>query len=240
MPLRRLKFCAALLLGLVAWAPAASAEDPITVVELFTSQGCSSCPPADAFQGELAQRSDVLALSFHVDYWDYIGWKDPFSSPEASARQRAYARFFHSGHVYTPQMVIDGRYGEVGSHRGKVLNRMKVSRENPKATVRVDVAPETLTLHIGSYDRPLERQVGVYLVMLDGKHQTQVRRGENAGKMLDNYNVVRALRWVGDWNGKAMEISINRSALPKLGDRYAVLLQSALLGPIYGAALTNQ
>ncbi len=240
MPLRRLKFLAALLLGLAAWTPVATAEEPMTVVELFTSQGCSSCPPADAFQGELAQRSDVLALSFHVDYWDYIGWDDPFSSPEASARQRAYARFFHSGHVYTPQMIIDGRFGEVGSHRGKVRNRMKAARAFPKAEVRVDVAPESLTVRIGAYERPLESQVGVYLVMLDRKHQTQVRRGENAGRLLDNYNVVRALRWVGDWNGKAMEISVDRSVLPKLGDRYAVLLQSAVLGPIYGAALVDQ
>jgi len=212
---------------------------PLTVVELFTSQGCSSCPPADAFQGDLAQREDVLALSFHVDYWDYIGWKDPFSSPEASARQRSYAHYFKTGHVYTPQMVIDGRYGEVGSHRGKVLSRMNASIGFPKADVQVEGKENLISIEVGNYDGALNDEVGVYLVLLDKKHETQIRKGENAGRFLSNHNVVREVRWVGKWTGKASQFSIDKASLNGLGDRCAVLLQSASLGPIYGAALMD-
>ncbi len=100
-------------------APAGAAQRPI-VVELFTSEGCSSCPPADALLAELATRPDVLALSFDVDYWDRLGWKDPFSSPQATARQQDYARLLGTGTVYTPQIVVDGRWEGVGSDRAAV------------------------------------------------------------------------------------------------------------------------
>src|ERR1700736_1842766 len=116
-----IKICALLLsLGLaVVVTPAAAGERPI-VVELFTSQGCSSCPPADALLAELAQRPDVIALGFHIDYWDDLGWKDPLSSPAATARQRDYARQFGRRQVYTPQLVVDGAEEAVGSDRAAV------------------------------------------------------------------------------------------------------------------------
>ncbi|MBT3306373.1 MAG: DUF1223 domain-containing protein, partial [Alphaproteobacteria bacterium] len=97
---------------------------PLTLVELFTSQGCSSCPPADAFLGELSKRSDVLALSVHVDYWDYIGWKDPFASPKNTERQRRYSKFLGMRYIYTPQLVIQGADHEVGSDRTKILAKI--------------------------------------------------------------------------------------------------------------------
>src|SRR2546430_9680821 len=115
------KICA-LLLSLclaLAIAPLHAGERPI-VVELFTSEGCSSCPPADALLAELAGRPDVLALSFHVDYWDRLGWKDPFSSPDATRRQHGYAEPFGISTGYTPQMVVDGRWQAVGSDRSEV------------------------------------------------------------------------------------------------------------------------
>ena len=108
--------------ALLADRPAV-ARDPDarpTVVELFTSQGCHSCPPADAYLGVLSGRDDIIALAHHVDYWNYIGWKDPFSSPQATERQHSYARAMRKRSVYTPQMVIDGRYDAVGSRRSQV------------------------------------------------------------------------------------------------------------------------
>src|SRR5579883_2432854 len=106
----------ATVIGLAGSSLAATSKPPV-VVELFTSQGCSSCPPADAFLGELATRPDILALGFHVNYWDSRAWRDPFATPEATARQRAYAQRFDGGQVYTPQMVVDGVREMVGSDR---------------------------------------------------------------------------------------------------------------------------
>ena len=109
--------------------PARAAERPI-VVELFTSEGCSSCPPADALLGELATRPNVLALSFHVDYWDRLGWKDPFSSPEATARQQHYARLLGLDTVYTPQIVVDGSWEAVGSDQAAVERALDQARRS--------------------------------------------------------------------------------------------------------------
>ena len=105
------------LLSVVVAATAVAGDGKKIVVELFTSQGCSSCPPADAYLAELAGRDDVIALSFHVDYWNYIGWTDPFSMPEATSRQRAYGRQLGKSFVYTPQIVVDGRAETVGPFR---------------------------------------------------------------------------------------------------------------------------
>src|SRR6202163_2652786 len=116
---------AALLLGLAVAATPAAADPRPVVVELFTSQGCSSCPPADALLGELAQRGDVLALGFHISYWDGLGWKDPSSRQSSTDRQRAYARLLGRGQVYTPQMVVEGRSEMVGSDRGAVLAALR-------------------------------------------------------------------------------------------------------------------
>ena len=115
MVLHRVASAAVLLsLSLLSVVPPAQADKRPTVVELFTSQGCSSCPPADALLGELERRGGVIALGFHISYWDSLGWKDPFSRPQSTERQRVYARLF-SGQIYTPQLVVDGRYGFVGS-----------------------------------------------------------------------------------------------------------------------------
>src|SRR5208282_5788557 len=120
--------------------PIQAGERPI-VVELFTSEGCSSCPPADALLAELAGRSDVLALSFHVDYWDRLGWKDPFSSPDATRRQHGYADLLGLATVYTPQMIVDGRWQAVGSDRSEVeraLGSARRSRDEVPVTLAVD------------------------------------------------------------------------------------------------------
>ena len=123
---------------LVILGPAAgAAEDKLTVVELFTSQGCSSCPPADAILGELSDRGDILALSLHVEYWDYLGWTDPFASAEHTRRQREYARRFGLRYLYTPQMVIQGSLQVTGSDRARVLAGIEESRGGASASLRL-------------------------------------------------------------------------------------------------------
>jgi hypothetical protein len=120
---------------LFSTASPATADARPVVVELFTSQGCSSCPPADALLGELARRGDVLALGFHISYWDGLGWRDPFSSQSSTDRQRAYARLLGTGQVYTPQMVVDGRREMVGSDRAAVLAALRDARPQAVAPV---------------------------------------------------------------------------------------------------------
>src|SRR5690348_14071546 len=119
----------AFLAGILGAVPAQAAETPLVVVELFTSQGCSSCPPADSYLGELARRPDVLGLAFHVDYWNYIGWTDPFASKLASQRQRDYAKHLNLRYVYTPQMVINGATEGVGSERSTIGMLIKAASE---------------------------------------------------------------------------------------------------------------
>src|SRR5215470_7773141 len=126
-----------LCIGLIeANSPTDAAEVRPAVVELFTSQGCSSCPPADQLLAELAQRSDIIALGFHIDYWDGLGWKDPLSTPEGTARQQTYARLLGSGQVYTPQLIVEGTREMVGSRREEVLAALRGARPQAVAPVR--------------------------------------------------------------------------------------------------------
>ncbi len=145
----RTLFAAAAALALALGLPVRADERTPVVVELFTSQGCSSCPPADAFLGELARREDVLALGFHVDYWNYIGWRDPFSSPSHSQRQQDYARRFGENRVYTPQMVVDGRAEFPGGKRGTAFAEIERAARRPKAEARAPPvsAPSGITPH---------------------------------------------------------------------------------------------
>jgi len=233
---RRLRLLAAALALLLAPGAASAGAQPLTVVELFTSQGCSSCPPADAFLGELARRDDILALSFHVDYWDYIGWKDPYASAANTARQRAYEQRFGLHYVYTPQMVIQGAAQATGSDRSAVLAAIAASRHRP-------VIPVTLTPGKGNRvivsipKGPATVDATVWLAVFDREHDTPVKRGENSGRTLKNYNVVRAMDRVGTWAGKAMEIPVTVPSMASgMGDACAVIVQARNNGPILGAA----
>lgn len=222
--------------ALIAFAPLALApivattayaqQSPV-VVELFTSQGCSSCPPADAFLTGLARdRRDVLPLAFHVTYWNSLGWKDPYSLDAATARQREYARHLGDDGVYTPQMVVDGATGFVGSDRAQGLKL--IAGAAPKL-VPVTVARDgqNLLIKVGAG----AGQAQVLLVGFDPMHETQVGRGENSGRTLRESNVVRSLTPIGVWTGSAVELHQK----PPAGDGFAVLLQAAD-GRIIGAA----
>jgi hypothetical protein len=206
--------------------------DPV-VIELFTSQGCSSCPPADEFLGELAQRRDVLALAFHVDYWNYIGWSDPFSSAAATERQQAYGRHLDLRAVYTPQMVIDGTTHEVGSDRGAVASAIKNAARTQKVPVTLLNDENGFSVHIGEGEPGTPARV--WFIAFEPEAVTEVQRGENAGKRLVEYNIVENWEVIGTWDGTAIEI-----ALPQ-GDEYqasacAVIVQEDPIGAIYGAA----
>jgi len=213
--------------------------DSLTVVELFTSQGCSSCPPADEILGELAKKPDILPLSFNVDYWNYIGWKDPFSSPKKTQRQRDYARKLGLRHVYTPQVVINGHDEEVGSRRSQVLGKIERAAERPRVPVSFSGKGDSLTINIEAGTFSATEPADVVLVVFDRKKETEIRRGENAGRKLAYYNVVKSFERIGQWSGDAVDISIDSGLLAADGDGCAVLLQKAGVGEIIGAAVMS-
>ncbi|WP_085902347.1 DUF1223 domain-containing protein [Kiloniella majae] len=214
-------------------------ETAPVVIELFTSQGCSSCPPADALLSELADQPGIIALSYHVDYWDYIGWKDPFSSPEATQRQRDYGSSLSLRYVYTPQLVIDGRRELVGSRRGDVLLGIEEAAKAGKA-VSLSIAGNTLSEPTVSFGKelPLEGSATLWVAVFDEQHETEIQRGENKGLFMVNKHVVRGFERAAEWNGTDASVSFNFASLglsPK--DGYALLLQDGIGGAILGAVL---
>jgi hypothetical protein len=226
---------AVLIAALAAAAPAAAAG-PV-VVELFTSQGCSSCPPADAYLGELASRPDVLALAFHVDYWNYIGWTDPFAAKWATQRQRDYARSLAQRYVYTPEIVVGGAAHEVGSDRAGVERLISAHRRDDGPRVALSRrADGAIALSVSA--APAQTPATLWLVRFDREHETPVLRGENGGRMLRNVRVVRAIEEIGGWSGQALELTLGPERLAGPGDGgCAVLVQAHGAGPILAAGL---
>lgn len=223
---------------LAAPGTAARAADPgPTVVELFTSQGCSSCPPADQFLVELAQRDDVIALGYHIDYWDHIGWSDPFGLAEATARQRAYGRWLGHRSVFTPQMIIDGTVSTVGSRRNEVLPAIAEAPSARTPRVAVDLvaeAPDRLSVRVGPGPATGDG-ARILLIRYDDAHVTAVGRGENRGRTLINANVVRSIAPIGVWRGKAVTLTVPAAPSADTGG-FVVLVQPDGLGAILGAA----
>jgi hypothetical protein len=216
-----------LILAAAAARRAAAASSPV-VVELFTSQGCNSCPPADAYLAELAHRPGILALAYHIDYWDQLGWRDPFSSAAATARQRAYAQALGLHTIYTPQMVIDGRIDAVGSDRPQVAAAIAASAATPAVPVALEPEQDALAIRVGAGTG----RGRIWLMEYDLMHETRVRAGENAGRTLVNVNIVRSIEDIGPWAGAAASFT---RARPRPGTGSAVLLQSAG-GAVLGAA----
>src|SRR5687768_13858358 len=209
------------------------------VVELFTSEGCSSCPPADELLGELAQRQFVLPLSFHVDYWDYIGWKDRFGDPLFTQRQRAYAEAQGSSMVYTPQMIVAGAIDVVGSDRKAVDKALKTAYTR-NTMYRVQVARDPQGRVIAQFpEAPIGVPATVWLVTYQKSAESHVKAGENSGRDLMTYNVVRSLKKVGLWNGPATEITLSIDETAERPDGCAVIANQAEHGPIIAAAAFN-
>lgn len=225
------------LLGTIfaAWtalAGAAQADGPV-LVELYTSQGCSSCPPADALLGELAGRDDVIALALHVDYWDYIGWRDDMARPEHTARQKGYARAAGKRMVYTPQMVINGVDHVTGYKPMEVVDliRKHQSVVDPVTlTVRRDGEKILIEARaIGPVNGPVVVQVARFLP----ERTVRIKRGENAGKTLDYHNIVDLWAEIGRWNGRGTYSATAKVA----GDEpVAIVLQEAGHGPVLAVA----
>ncbi len=205
-----------------------AAERPV-VVELFTSEGCSSCPPADAFLTDLSHRGrDVLPLAFHVTYWDRLGWRDPYSLAAATDRQAVYGRRFGDG-SYTPEMVVDGTKGLVGSERGAAQSAIAAARRGDRTASEI-----TLSRSSGRIGISLGAGSGagrVVLVGFDPEHVTAIGRGENSGRTLTESNIVRSVRTLGEWRGQPMTLDVEAPA----GQEAAVLLE-APDGAIVGAA----
>jgi hypothetical protein len=218
-------------------ADTAPGANPV-VVELFTSQGCSSCPPADAFLGELAKQPGILALSMHVDYWNGLGWRDRFSSATVTSRQRRYARSLGARYVYTPQMVVGGRSHVVGS------DRPAVKRLIAKARAAAEHAPRLTLGHVkgGKMNVTVGKSsfVGratLWLAAFDDVHTTKIAAGENGGRSIAYSHVVRELRSIGTWGGgeQKFDVDVSDEILKGYGN-CAVLLQAGGNGPIIAAA----
>jgi hypothetical protein len=225
---------------LLGGAVMAHAQSRPAVVELFTSQGCSSCPPADTYIGELAQRRDVLALSFHVDYWDEQGWRDRFGLPEAVQRQREYANILRLSSVYTPQVVIDGRDNFVGNDRTSIGRALGGSRSGGVA-VALSVHDGDVLVDLGEQQNDwAARQKGapadVLLVAYLRTAVSSIGRGENAGRTLKEFNIVRGFHNLGRWSGQKQQYRSRVDSLPPDTTDVAVLVQPVGQAPIIGAA----
>jgi hypothetical protein len=212
-------------------AQSSSPRDP-AVVELYTSQGCSSCPPADALLGELSQMPNVLALSFHVDYWDSLGWRDHFALPMARERQRGYVETLGLSSAFTPQVVVDGRSSFVGSDKRRILAAMAEPRNT--IPIIVDVADGVLTVTVP--ERQDREHYDVNLIAYLPQAATNIGRGENSGRTLREFNIVRQFRLLGVWNGQESVFRAAVDSFPGDATRVAVLLQRVQQGPIVGSA----
>ena len=215
------------------WGGLAAAEQGPVVVELYTSQGCSSCPPADAMLEELAQRPDVIALALHVDYWDYIGWADDLASPAFTARQQGYAHAAGHATVYTPQMVIGGVDHVVGSRPMQVMDGIQAHAAQPDpVTVELTRGGGSVTVRAASNGGP-SRTALVQLVRYEPLVRRDIRRGENAGRTIRYANVVTSWQELRRWN-TAQPLVMQVSAPG--AQPVVVIVQDGASGAILGAA----
>jgi hypothetical protein len=233
--------------AIVAIVRPAAATEPRAVIELFTSQGCSSCPPADKIIGELAKDPSVIALSMPIDYWDYLGWKDTLADARFSARQKAYSRMRGDRDVYTPQAIINGEVHVVGSDRAGIERAIGATRKND-GVMSVPVSMKLSAGHImvsvadaGKTSTPTHGEVWIYSI--SKAVPISIARGENHGRELTYYNVVRNVLKVGDWNGTAGSWTVPIENISHEGvDAAAVFVQDGSRdrpGPMLGAAYTS-
>jgi len=232
----------ALLAGYSNDIEAAERQKNPVVVELFTSQSCYSCPPAEAYLGELSKNPEIVALEYHVDYWDQLvhgaagKWKDVFSQPGFTARQKIYAGNIEDGQVYTPQMVVDGENFAVGSRRSDVRHLItrakKIKGRNPTLAITRKSANAFVAIIKGNSDRAFS----VWLVHFLKNVTTRVRAGENKGKQLTSHNIVIKVKRLAAWSGQPAKVDFSVIG-QRANESCAVLIQEDAQGPIYAAAL---
>lgn len=217
----------------VTLSPAVQAGENLVVVELYTSQGCSSCPPADDLLEKLAEKDHVVALALHVDYWDYIGWKDSFANPAYTARQKSYAAA--SGHrsVYTPQLIIGGTDYVIGNKPMAVADAIN-AKLLAGSVVDLNVRRTGNSVEISADPiKGAKNAMVVQLVRYTPSESVSIKRGENAGRTIQYANIVTDWQEVGRWNGKKpLRISANASG----SDPVVVIVQAAGFGPVLATA----
>jgi hypothetical protein len=219
----------------VARGLAHAAEAGGGVVELFTSQGCSSCPPADAFADELARDPRLTVLTYHVDYWDYLGWKDTLGAAPFSQRQYDYAKARGDMDVYTPQIIVNGGPHFTGTDKAAVTSALKETANDGPA-MSITTAQDMFNLQIGAGAAPGEDAM-VWLLPLVDAIEVEISKGENAGQKITYYNVVRDVVPAGRWTGAASTISLPLEPLmPKTCTGCVALLQAGKAGPVLAAA----
>lgn len=217
---------------------------PKNVLELFTSQGCDTCPPADGVLASYAQRPDVIAISLPVDIWDYLGWKDTLASDKNSERQKAYAKARGDGAIYTPQVVVNGMVGVNGSDASAIDKAIKTTDEKLKS-IRVPLRfwheGKAIVIEAGAAPPELaNKEATIWFAVVQKLANVPVQRGENEGKTLTYTNIVRELIPVGTWKGEAMNLQLARTAIMRPEtEACIVLLQEGKAGPILGAAWTG-
>jgi hypothetical protein len=214
------------------------------VYELFTSQGCSSCPAADAILARLAKRDDVIALTLPVDYWDYLGWRDTLARAEFTDRQKAYAKVLGDGMVYTPQVVVSGLVHVNGSNQEGIERAIEKTAKlfhASRVTVSLTAANGRLVIDVAAApDGVVPKEATVWLAAIAASVEVPITRGENQGRTVVYTNVVRRLMPMGTWNGTEMIVKLDRHSFMSDGaDRCAVFLQQGRGGPIVGAALLD-
>ena len=210
------------------------------VVELFTSQGCSSCPPADQLLAAMARQPDVVAVSFPIDYWDYIGWRDTLASPAFTERQKAYAASHGEGHIYTPQAIVNGLIDVAGSNREEIEEAIKVTKGVECALSVPMHLSETGGHFLIEVAEGGGGPAGVFVLRVARARTVQIQRGENAGRTVTYTNVVRAIDKLGDWNGETATFDVPGSI--RDGEGFVVFVQKGTLdrpGVILGAAKTE-
>jgi hypothetical protein len=221
------RFLISLVAGMALAGPLLAQEAPKGVVELFTSQGCSSCPPADAAFRKLVERGDVIALAYHVDYWNYLGWADTLSSKENTERQYGYARTMGRGNVYTPQVIVNGRDHVAGADLGGITGRIDgYLTEGKGLTVPVaaKVNGDELEIKIGAGPG----KANVVMVYFNREKTIDVEKGENSGKKIAYLNSVADIETVGMWDGKETSLMLPANVLQKPDlEGCAILLQSS-------------
>ncbi len=220
-----------------ARAAQAGAARPV-VIELFTSQGCSSCPPADALMGELRRMQGVIVLSYNVDYWDYLGWRDTLASPEKSQRQYDYAKARGDMDVYTPQVIVDGGSHYVGSKKSEILAAIaRAQAATPQNPIGISFAAHEHEFIVEIGKGTVAQDATLWLMPFAPSIAVKIEKGENAGKDIVYYNVARKLVPAGMWHGEAITLTLPKQdiLLPDCRGA-AALLQQGKAGPILAAA----